>query len=159
MSDKRIIKKYPNRRLYDTRKSRYITLEDVKKLVLDGEEFMVRDVKSEEDLTRSILLQIITEREHSNAPLFSTDSLSHIIRLYGDSIQSAAADFLQKSIDLLVTQQSELHKHLHSVVTANPIAAMTAITEKNLQMWKQMQENFLEASTNSTAGNKDKKPD
>ena len=108
MEDKRIIKKYPNRRLYDTEESKYITLEDIKKLVLNNKEFIVKDVKSEEDLTRTILLQIITEQEDDGEPLFTTEALSHIIRFYGDSVQSVAGDYIQRSIHLFVTQQNQL---------------------------------------------------
>src|SRR5210317_1728797 len=105
MEEKRIIKKYPNRRLYDTEESRYITLEDIRKLVLNNKEFIVKDVKSEEDLTRTILLQIIIEQEDDGDPLFSTDALSHIIRFYGDSVQTVAGDYIQQSINLFVNQQ------------------------------------------------------
>ena len=143
MEDKRIIKKYPNRRLYDTEESKYITLEDIKKLVLANKEFIVKDVKSEDDLTRTILLQIITEQEDDGEPLFTTQALSHIIRFYGDSVQSVAGDYLQKSIDLFVSQQNQLQEQLQSAVTTNPITAMAELTEKNLDMWKTMQENFF----------------
>lgn len=149
MEDKRIIKKYPNRRLYDTEESKYITLEDIKKLVLNNKEFIVKDVKSEEDLTRTILLQIITEQEDDGEPLFTTQALSHIIRFYGDSVQSVAGDYLQKSINLFVSQQKQLQDQLQSAVTANPISAMTDITEQNLEMWKTMQENFFKTAINS----------
>jgi len=154
MEDKRIIKKYPNRRLYDTEESKYITLEDIKKLVLDNKEFIVKDVKSEEDLTRTILLQIITEQEDDGEPLFTTQALSHIIRFYGDSVQSVAGDYIQKSIDLFVTQQKQLQDQLQSAVSTNPISAMTELTEKNLEMWKTMQENFFKTATNSAFANK-----
>jgi polyhydroxyalkanoate synthesis repressor PhaR len=149
MEDKRIIKKYPNRRLYDTEESKYITLEDIKKLVLDNKEFIVKDVKSEEDLTRTILLQIITEQEDDGEPLFTTQALSHIIRFYGDSVQSVAGDYIQKSIDLFVTQQKQLQDQLQSAVSTNPISAMTEMTEQNLEMWKTMQENFFKTAKNS----------
>ena len=89
MTDKRIIKKYPNRRLYDTEISKYITLEDVKKLVLSGVDFCVKDVKTDEDLTRNILLQIISEQEHDGDPMFSTQTLTQLIRFYGNAYQSA----------------------------------------------------------------------
>jgi polyhydroxyalkanoate synthesis repressor PhaR len=149
MEDKRIIKKYPNRRLYDTEESKYITLEDIKKLVLNNKEFIVKDVKSEEDLTRTILLQIITEQEDDGEPLFSTQALSHIIRFYGDSVQSVAGDYLQKSINLFVSQQKQIQDQLQSAVGTNPISAMTELTEKNLDMWKKMQENFFENAMQS----------
>ena len=83
----RLIKKYPNRRLYDTETSAYITLTDVKKLVLENVEFRVEDAKTKEDLTRSILLQIILEEETAGAPMFSSDMLSQIIRFYGNAMQ------------------------------------------------------------------------
>ena len=144
MEEKRIIKKYPNRRLYDTEESKYITLEDIKKLVIQNKEFIVKDVKSEEDLTRSILLQIISEQEDDGEPLFSTEALSHIIRFYGDSVQSVASDYIQKSIDLFVSQQKQIQDQIQTAVTNNPITAMAEMTEKNLDMWKKMQENFFE---------------
>src|SRR5256885_16823784 len=87
MAKLRIIKKYPNRRLYDTEISSYITLEEVRQLVLDGETFEVRDAKSGEDLTRSVLLQIIAEHEEHGQPMLSPQLLSHIIRSYGYSLQ------------------------------------------------------------------------
>ena len=159
MEDKRIIKKYPNRRLYDTEESKYITLEDIKKLVLSNKDFIVKDVKTDEDLTRTILLQIIIEQEDDGEPLFSTQALSHIIRFYGDSLQSVAGDYLQKSIDLFVTQQKQLQEQIQSAVTSNPLAAMAELTEQNLEMWKKMQENFFKSAMQSSPfnQNKDKK--
>ncbi len=87
MAQVRIIKKYPNRRLYDTEISSYITLEEVRQLVIDGEDFEVRDAKSGDDLTRSVLLQIISEHEETGQPMFTTQLLSQVIRFYGDSMQ------------------------------------------------------------------------
>jgi polyhydroxyalkanoate synthesis repressor PhaR len=157
MEEKRIIKKYPNRRLYDTEESKYITLEDIRKLVISNKEFIVKDVKSEEDLTRSILLQIIIEQEDDGEPLFTTQALSHIIRFYGDSVQSVAGDYLQKSINLFVSQQKQLQEQLKSAVSSNPITAMTELTEKNLDMWKKMQESFFDTAMKSPfSTNKDK---
>jgi len=149
MEEKRIIKKYPNRRLYDTEESKYITLEDIKKLVIQNKEFIVKDVKSEEDLTRSILLQIISEQEDDGEPLFSTEALSHIIRFYGDSVQSVASDYIQKSIGLFVSQQKQIQEQLQATVHNNPITAMAELTEKNMDMWKKMQENFFDNAMKS----------
>jgi polyhydroxyalkanoate synthesis repressor PhaR len=159
MSKKRIIKKYPNRRLYDTEASKYITLEDVKRLVLNSNDFIVKDVKTEKDLTRNILLQIIIEQEHDGEPLFSTQALSHIIRFYGDSVQSVAADYLQKSISLFATQQQQLQEQIQSAVTTNPMTAMAELTEKNLELWKQMQESFFSTATGRTSSNSAGKKD
>ncbi|MBM3394749.1 MAG: polyhydroxyalkanoate synthesis repressor PhaR, partial [Betaproteobacteria bacterium] len=91
----RLIKKYPNRRLYDTTTSAYITLADVKRLVLENTAFKVLDAKSNEDLTRSILLQIILEEESEGAPIFSSDFLSQIIRFYGNAMQGMMGSFLE----------------------------------------------------------------
>ena len=94
--EKRVIKKYPNRRLYDTEISKYITLEDVRTLVLQGVDFCVKDVKTDEDLTRSILLQIISEQEHDGDPMFSTRTLTQLIRAYGNAYQAAIASYYKK---------------------------------------------------------------
>ena len=98
MPQPRIIKKYPNRRLYDTETSAYITLADVKDLVLGYKEFQVQDAKSGEDLTRSILLQIILEEESGGVPMFSQDMLANIIRYYGHSMQGLMGSYLERSI-------------------------------------------------------------
>ncbi len=102
----RIIKKYPNRRLYDTQTSGYITLGDVKKLVLSAHPFKVLDAKTDEDLTRSILLQIILEEEAGGAPLFSAPMLSQMIRFYGNSMQGVMGAYLEKTMQAFVDIQS-----------------------------------------------------
>ncbi len=103
----RTLKKYPNRRLYDTRTSSYITLADVKQMVLAGEEFEVRDAKTGEDLTRSILLQIILEEESGGVPMFSTATLSQIIRLYGHAMQGVMGTMLEKNMAAFAELQSQ----------------------------------------------------
>ncbi|MDE2371414.1 MAG: polyhydroxyalkanoate synthesis repressor PhaR [Burkholderiales bacterium] len=103
----RILKKYPNRRLYDTRTSSYITLADVKQMVLGGEEFEVRDAKTGEDLTRSILLQIILEEESGGVPMFSTQTLSQIIRFYGHAMQGVMGTMLEKNMAAFAELQSQ----------------------------------------------------
>jgi polyhydroxyalkanoate synthesis repressor PhaR len=105
----RIIKKYPNRRLYDTTTSVYITLADVKKLVLENVDFKVEDAKTKDDLTRSILLQIILEEESGDgAPMFSSDVLSKIIRFYGNAMQGMMGNYLEKNIQTFVEIQKKL---------------------------------------------------
>ena len=106
----RLIKKYPNRRLYDTRTSAYITLADVKQLVIDNEEFRVVDAKTEEDLTRSILLQIILEEEASGSPLFSAQMLSQIIRFYGDAMQGMMGSYLEKTMQSFLEIQGKFQE-------------------------------------------------
>ncbi len=104
----RLIKKYPNRRLYDTQTSAYITLADVKKLVLDSEVFQVVDAKTGEDLTRSILLQIILEEESGGVPMFSPAALSQIIRFYGNAMQGVMGSFLEKNIQAFMEIQDRM---------------------------------------------------
>jgi polyhydroxyalkanoate synthesis repressor PhaR len=103
----RVLKKYPNRRLYDTRTSSYVTLADVKTMVLAGEEFEVRDAKTAEDLTRSILLQIILEEESGGVPMFSSQTLSQIIRLYGHAMQGVMGTLLEKNMAAFSELQSQ----------------------------------------------------
>jgi len=106
----RLIKKYPNRRLYDTKSSTYITLADVKKLVVQGEEFQVLDAKSGEDLTRSILLQIILEEESAGAPMFSSDILTQFIRCYGGTMQGMLGSYLERNMQLFGEIQKRMQE-------------------------------------------------
>ena len=98
MSEPRVIKKYPNRRLYDTVQSKYITLSDIRSLVLERIDFVVIDKKSQEDITRSILLQVIAEQEHDGEPLMSRDFLSQVIRSYGVSTRGLVGPYLEQSL-------------------------------------------------------------
>lgn len=107
---RRLIKKYPNRRLYDTQTSTYITLADVKQLVLEQEDFHVVDAKSNEDLTRSILLQIILEEESGGVPMFSAQMLAHIIRFYGNAMQGMMGTYLEKNIQAFIDIQAKLQE-------------------------------------------------
>lgn len=104
----RVLKKYPNRRLYDTQTSSYITLVDVKQMVLGGESFEVRDAKTSEDLTRSILLQIILEEESGGVPMFTTQALSQIIRFYGHSMQGMMGTMLEKNLQAFAELQGRM---------------------------------------------------
>ncbi len=102
----RVLKKYPNRRLYDTQTSSYITLADVKRMVLEGVDFEVHDAKTQEDLTRSILLQIILEEETGGVPMFSTNSLAQIIRFYGHAMQGVMGGLLERQMQAFTDMQS-----------------------------------------------------
>jgi polyhydroxyalkanoate synthesis repressor PhaR len=116
LSQLRVIKKYPNRRLYDTQTSTYITLAEVKALVLDRENFQVVDAKTQEDLTRSILLQIILEEEgHNGVPIFNTEVLGHIIRFYGNAMQGVMGGYLEKSIGAFLDMQAKLQEQAKSL--------------------------------------------
>lgn len=116
----RLIKKYPNRRLYDTKTSAYITLGDVKDLVLKFENFKVVDAKSSEDLTRSILFQIILEEETGGMPIFSADLLGQMIRFYGSAMQGMLGKYLESNIRTFVDFQHKLQEQTRSVYGENP---------------------------------------
>lgn len=150
MSEPRIIKKYPNRRLYDTAISSYITLEDVRKLVIEHAVFQVRDARSKEDITRSILLQIIMEQEADGEPIFSVNVLEQIIRLYGDTMQGMVTNWFERSLKLFREQQETMRGQMQSVMTGDAVSFMRGITEQNLNMWKEMQESFLTTGSASS---------
>jgi polyhydroxyalkanoate synthesis repressor PhaR len=144
MADKmRLIKKYPNRRLYDTRTSSYITLADVKQLVLDREEFQVVDAKSAEDLTRAILLQIILEEEAGGAPMFTCDLLSQMIRFYGNATQGVMGKYLENNIKAFTDMQAKLQDQARALYGDN-----SAISQ---DMWAQFM-NFQGPALNSVMG-------
>lgn len=125
----RIIKKYPNRRLYDTETSSYITLQDVKKLVLDHVDFRVEEAKTKDDLTRSILLQIILEEESAGAPMFSSDMLSQIIRFYGNAMQGMMGTYLEKNINTFMEIQKRLQDQSRQLYGQNPMLGSEAWSE------------------------------
>lgn len=146
MGEKRIIKKYPNRRLYDTVDSKYITLADVRGLVLSGVDFCVRDQKSGEDITRSILLQIITEQEDHGEPIFTTHALLRIIRFYGDAVQGLAGGFIERSLSILTEQQKLFHSQLNDAVKNHPLTTLTELTQHNLEIFRKMQDSLFRAA-------------
>jgi len=115
-TDPRLIKKYPNRRLYDTRTSAYVTLSDIKQLVLDHETFQVVDAKTGADLTRSILLQIILEEESAGLPMFSSTALAQIIRFYGHAMQGVMGSYLEKNIQAFLEIQERMAQQSKTLV-------------------------------------------
>lgn len=161
MTEKRVIKKYPNRRLYDTTESKYITLEDVRLLVLKDVPFCVLDKKTDEDITRNILLQIIIEQEEDGEPIFTTDMLTRLIGFYGDSVQKMASSFLDRSVSMFTEQQQAFQQQIEDAVKGkSPIAAMTEMTQLNWQLWQRMQEDFFRAASSApTVFKKPAKPD
>jgi len=145
MAQPRIIKKYPNRRLYDTEISSYITLEEVRQLVLSGAAFEVRDAKTDEDLTRAVLLQIISEHEQLGQPMFSANLLSQIIRFYGDSMQGFVGGYLENSLQILLDQQHKFRAQLNDLLGQTPWSMLNEMTERNLDLWKSVQRGFRES--------------
>jgi polyhydroxyalkanoate synthesis repressor PhaR len=148
MVDKRLIKKYPNRRLYDTAISSYITLADVKALVVDGIEFKVTDAKTGADLTRTVLLQIISEEEEGGEPIFSSELLAQVIRAYGGGMQNMLTSYLEKSMELWVDQQRVMRERARHFIDANnPMQVLTQIAEQNLTIWQQAMDRFKPEQT------------
>ncbi len=153
----RVIKKYPNRRLYDTELSRYITLSDVRDLVINMVDFSIVDTQSKKDLTRNILLQIIMEQEAGGKPLFTNEILSRIIRYYGDSMQTAFTAYLDNSIDFFAEQQKQMQNQMSGSFSVNPMQAMTEIMQKNIGLWRDMQERIVRQGNSSNPSLNEKK--
>ena len=167
----RLIKKYPNRRLYDTRSSSYITLADVKQMVLKQEDFQVLDAKSGDDLTRQILLQIILEEESSGAPMFSSDLLSQMIRSYGNAMQGMMGGYLERNMrafqDMQKALQEQSQKLYGNDATKGPQelwsqfmnlqgpamqSMMQAYMEQTQKMFGQFQEQMQNQARNMFSG-------
>jgi len=145
MASERVIKKYANRRLYDAAESRHVTLDDLRKLIVQGEKIKVVDDKTGEDLTRSILLQIIADQEQFGQPILSTATLESIIRFYGDAMQGFMGRYLEQSVASFVSQQQALQSQISKMVSGTPLATMAEAAQANLAMWQQMQENLVSA--------------
>ena len=143
MNSARVIKKYPNRRLYDTVESRYITLADIRTLVIKKIAFVVIDKKSAEDITRSILLQVITEQEQQGEAVMSQDFLSQVIRSYDKVVPGFAANYLEQSMKLFMTHQQKLRVQVKRVVGDDPFAAVADVAQKNIARWRALQEEVL----------------
>ncbi len=150
---KRTIKKYPNRRLYDTEISSYITLEEVRQLVLDGEDFEVRDAKSGKDLTRSVLLQIIAEHEEHGQPMLSTPLLTGIIGFYDDPLQGLMGPYLEQGMQMFLDQQPELRKELAAAREASPSQTLEALIDRQLE-WLRTLQDGLRKNTGSESASK-----
>ena len=166
----RMIKKYPNRRLYDTKTSSYITLADVKQMVLKHEDFQVVDAKTNDDLTRQILLQIILEEESGGMPMFSSDLLSHLIRFYGNAMQGLMGTYLEKNIHAFQEMQKSLQEQSQKMYGDNARAPqelwsqfmnlqgpamqslMQAYIEQSQKMFVQFQEQMQNQARNMFAG-------
>jgi polyhydroxyalkanoate synthesis repressor PhaR len=152
-SGPRILKKYPNRRLYDTRTSSYITLADVKEMVLANENFEVRDAKSGDDLTRSILLQIILEEESGGVPMFSTQMLANVIRFYGHAMQGLMGTYLERNLQTFAELQARLAEQSRGLVDPAKFTAEAWSKFLNSQTpsLQGMMSSYLEQSRNLVA--------
>jgi polyhydroxyalkanoate synthesis repressor PhaR len=160
MSEPRVIKKYPNRRLYDTVESRYITLEDIRKLVVEQVDFVVMDKLTQEDITNGILLQVISEQEHGSEPMMSREFLSQLIRCYGGgAMQHLAGCCLEQTLKLFAHQRRELRERAKSLIGVDPYDAAAAVAPKNFQRWRSAQDEIfrtlLDVSPHRTRGETD----
>jgi polyhydroxyalkanoate synthesis repressor PhaR len=146
----RVLKKYPNRRLYDTSASSYITLADVKQMVLEGLTFEVRDAKTGEDLTRSILLQIILEEETGGMPMFSSQMLAQIIRYYGHAMQGMMGSYLEKNLQTFVDMQARLADQTRGMVDPKAFTPemWTQFMSGQAPVMQALMGNYLEQSKN-----------
>jgi len=145
MSELRVIKKYPNRRLYDTVESRYITLDDVRRLVLDRVEFCVIDKRTQQDITRSVLLQVISEQEQHSGTVLSQDFLAALIRSYDAGLEGMLSSYLEQSLRLFLSEKPP---------TGDPAAAASHLAHQNYQRWHSAQEEIfrtLMRAANATA--------
>ncbi len=144
MPKERLIKKYPNRRLYDTSTSCYITLDEVRNLVVEGIPFKVVEKKTDEDLTRNILLQIIMDYESGDGePMFSIDLLIRFIRNYGESSQDSFKSYMEQSMEFFSQQQDILKEQLTKPKIENPAEALMDMGKKQFDLWQQAQKQFF----------------
>jgi polyhydroxyalkanoate synthesis repressor PhaR len=149
MIEPRVIKKYPNRRLYDTVESRYITLADIRRLVMDKVDFVVIDKKSQEDITRAILLQVIAEQEHSGEPLMSQDFLSQVIRSYGGAMHGVVGSYLEQSLKLLAGQQAQMRDQMRTMMGPEVCDSIAHLAQCNLERWRSVQDEIFRAMSRS----------
>lgn len=135
----RVIRKYANRRLYDTEQSRYVTLEDLRRLILDEIPFRVEDAKSGEDLTRTILLSIIIEQEQADgeAEVFSNDLLAQFIRVYDMAQPLPLARYLEQGTRLMLEQQQRMQDQWQQAMRHSPMELMRELAEENMRFWQQ----------------------
>ena len=139
-----LIKKYANRRLYDTVTSKHITLDGIHDLIVDGHDVRIIDDTTGEDISRSILLQIIADREQAGRPMLDTDFLMRILRLYGNPMQDMVGEFLSRSFDSFMKQQKEFQQQMRAAMAATPFATIQELTANNLKAWQAMQDALLD---------------
>ncbi|HEY8051502.1 MAG TPA: polyhydroxyalkanoate synthesis repressor PhaR [Steroidobacteraceae bacterium] len=158
MAEERLIRKYANRRLYDARESRHVTLDDLRKLVAAGERIKVVDDKTGDDLTRSMLLQIIATQEQFGTPVLSLPLLEAIIRFYGNPIQQMLTAYLERSIGGLAQQQKVMQTEMAKALET-PMAPIAEMARQNMEMWSKMQASMLSAFGSKTSpADEDREP-
>ena len=149
----REFKKYPNRRLYDIEESKYVTVEDIRKLVLKGEVIRVLDSKTEKDLTRSVLLQIITEQEsEGHEPILTNRVLEQLIRFYGAPMQNVVSKYIEQSIKTFLEHEQNYRQRMQDFSPADPMGLMRKALEQNMEFWNRL------TNTSTDNNSRDKQP-
>lgn len=139
----RTIKKYSNRRLYDTANSCYITLSEVREIILNQEEIVVLDSESGEDITRQILLQIVSDQELGGQPMFTKELLMQMIRFSGGGFQNVFTDYLEKAMQMVVNQQQAYQRQMAEMMNADLMNEMSDMAMRNMKMMNEMQQQFM----------------
>ncbi len=135
----RAFKKYPNRRLYDIEESKYVTVEDIRKLILKGESITVVDSKTEKDLTRTVLMQIISEQEgEGHEPILTNRVLEQLIRFYGSAMQSIVGRYIEQSITTFLEHQDRYQRSVRDLTSGDPLKLMRTAMEQNMEFWNRM---------------------
>lgn len=147
MAQPRIIRKYVNRRLYDTETSKHINQEDVRRLIADGIDVQVIDDATGDDITRGVLLQLVAEQERGGRPVLSDQILTHIIRFYEHPMQGMFGAWLQQSFEAFLQQQKDLQEKMQSMIQGGPFAALQEMAAKNMEAWMAMQEAFTKSKS------------
>jgi len=143
----RTIKKYANRRLYDTTASKHVTLDGIRELVASGEDVQVVDDTNGEDITRNVLMQIISEQEQGGGPILSNEMLMQLIRFYGNPMQGMMTQFLEQSVATFVNQQQDWLSQFQDAMAGTPLAAMESMMSQNLEAWNKLQKTYVDAMT------------
>jgi polyhydroxyalkanoate synthesis repressor PhaR len=144
MSEPRVIRKYANRRLYDSTASRHVTLDDIRKLIGAGQKVQVVDDRSGADLTRAVMLQIISEQEQFGAPVLSVQLLEGIIRFYGNPVQEMLSRYLEQGLGTVIRQQQVVQAEMAKVLET-PLAPLSELARQNMELWARMQASMLAA--------------
>jgi polyhydroxyalkanoate synthesis repressor PhaR len=148
MSNERVIKKYANRRLYDSTGSRHVTLDDIRKMIVSGDKVKVIDDKSGEDLTRAVFLQVISEQEQFGTPVLSLELMESIIRFYGNPVQEMLTRYMEQSVGSLVRQQQVMRAEMAKALEG-PMAPMAEFARQNMEQWSKIQNSMMSAFTAS----------
>ena len=152
----RIIKKYPNRRVYDTHLSKYIKVDDLRDMVINDIDFQVIETQTKEDVTRSVLLQIILEQESDNNPLFTSENLKLFIRYYGNQHSDVFSTYLTQSLTFFSQQQEQMGQQFTELLKQNPMDSFTEFNQKGVEMWQDMQSQFFNSFQSSKPKDNDK---